>query len=344
MVIAYVDNVNMFRYVDVDIDNIDTAGKEVGLMKNTLATLWKTDARLTALGLLMVAALGATGVALVVDPRVIGGAPAWLKPAKFAVSIAIYCLTLAWIFTYIPDWRGTRTIVSWVTTVALLLEIVIIDLQAFRGTTSHFNVGTILDGVLFTTMGLAIVVQTLSAIAVAVALWRQPFADRALGWALRLGMTLTIAGALSGGLMTRPTAAQLESARAGNRMTIAGAHTVGGPDGGPGLPGTGWSVEHGDLRVAHFLGLHAVQLIPLLGVLVAGRGRHETGRVRLVLAISASYASLFVLLLWQALRGQSVIAPDATTLGTVAAWATLTAAGIWAAAGRSEPGVNAVVY
>ena len=335
----------MFRYVDVDIDNIDIDGKEEAAMKNTLATLWKTDARLTALGLLMMAALAATGVALVVDPRVIGGAPAWLKPAKFAVSIAIYCLTLAWIFTFIPDWRRTRTIVSWVTTVTLLLEIVIIDLQAFRGTTSHFNVGTVLDGVLFTTMGLAIVVQTLSTIAVAVALWRQRFADRALGWALRLGITLTIAGALSGGLMTRPTAAQLESARAGNRMTIAGAHTVGGPDGGPGLPGTGWSVEHGDLRVAHFLGLHAVQLIPLLGLLVAGRKRHETRRVRVVLAISAGYGSFFVLLLWQALRGQSVVAPDATTIGTLAAWAALTAAGIRAAAGRSEPAhVNAVAF
>ncbi len=227
----------------------------------------------------------------------------------------------------------------------LLLEIVIIDLQAFRGTTSHFNVGTVLDGVLFTTMGLAIVVQTLSAIAVAVALWRHSFADRALGWALRLGMTLTIVGALSGGLMTRPTAAQLEGARAGHRMTIAGAHTVGAPDGGPGLPGTGWSVEHGDLRVAHFIGLHALQLIPLLGVMFAGRRRHEARRVRLVLAISASYGTLFVLLLWQAVRGQSVIAPDARTLGTFAAWAVLSATGIWAAAGRSEPArVNAVVY
>ena len=85
-----------------------------------------------------------------------------------------------------------------------------------------------------------------------------------MGWALRLGMTITIVGAMTGGLMTRPTSAQLEAARAGNRMTVAGAHTVGAPDGGPGLPGTGWSLEHGDIRVAHFLGLHALQLLPLL--------------------------------------------------------------------------------
>ena len=66
--------------------------------------------------------------------------------------------------------------------------------------------------------------------------------------------------------MTRPTAAQLDEARATGRMAIAGAHTVGAPDGGPGLPGTGWSVEHGDLRIPHFVGLHAMQILPLLAL------------------------------------------------------------------------------
>ena len=78
--------------------------------------------------------------------------------------------------------------------------------------------------------------------------------DRALGWALRLGMVITIAGASTGGLMTRPTEAQLAQLAATQQMPIVGAHTVGAPDGGPGLPGTGWSLEHGDLRVPHFIG------------------------------------------------------------------------------------------
>ena len=76
---------------------------------------------------------------------------------------------------------------------------------------------------------------------------------------------------MTGGLMTRPTAAQLEAARAGERMTIAGAHTVGAPDGGPGLAGTGWSTEHGDLRVPHFVGLHALQVLPLARAAAVGR-------------------------------------------------------------------------
>ena len=117
---------------------------------------------------------------------------------------------------------------------------------------------------IFGTMGSAIVVQTLVGVAVAVALWRQTFADRALGWALRLGLAISIVGAAIGGLMTRPTDAQLAEARATGRMAVVGAHTVGAPDGGPGVPGTGWSREHGDLRVPHFLGLHAMQALPLL--------------------------------------------------------------------------------
>lgn len=293
-----------------------------------LDTLWRGDRRLTALGLAMFALLAATGVALLVDPREITGAPAWMKPAKFAASIGIYALTLAWVFTYLPEWVRTRRVASWITVVTLVIEIIVIDVQAWRGTTSHFNVGTLLDGVLFTTMGLAILVQTFAAIAVAVALWRQRFSDRPMGWALRLGMTITIIGAASGGLMTQPTRAQLDEARATKRLTIAGAHTVGARDGGPGLPGTGWSREHGDLRVAHFLGLHAVQMLPLLSLLFAQRGRSETSRIRLTLAAAASYISLFGLLMWQALRSQSVMNPDAATLIALAIWAVLSAAAI----------------
>jgi hypothetical protein len=314
-------------------------------MKRTITTMWQTDAKLTAVGLAMLALLAATGVALLVDPRDIIGAPAWLKPAKFAASIAIYTLTLAWIFTYLPEWKRTRRVVSWVTAVTLVLEIIIIDVQAWRGTTSHFNVGTVLDGVLFTVMGLAILIQTLTATTVAVALWRQRFSDRALGWALRFGMTITIVGAMTGGLMTRPTRAQLDDARAGHRMTVAGAHTVGAHDGGPGLPGTGWSREHGDIRVAHFLGLHALQILLLAALLLARRDWKEIRRVRMVWAISASYVSLFALLLWQALRGQSVTAPDATTLTALAMWVVLTALAVGlAGSDRESTRVHAVVY
>jgi hypothetical protein len=303
-----------------------------------LKRLWLGSAPLTATGLLMLVALAGTVVGLAVDPRVITGAPAWLKPAKFAMSIAIYTLTLAWIFTLIPAWVRTRRSVGWTSAIALVLELVIIDLQAWRGTTSHFNLGTVFDGVLWSVMGLAIMVQTLASFGVAVALWRESFVDRAVGWALRLGMTITIVGALSGGLMTRPTRAQLAEARAGQGMPIVGAHTVGAPDGnsGPGLPGTGWSAEHGDLRVPHFLGLHALQALALFAVVLVPRRESDARRVRLTIVAAGSYLALFVVLLAQALRGEALVTPSAATIVTLGVWAFGTALAAWlATAGRA---------
>jgi hypothetical protein len=271
-----------------------------------LMASWRTDRVLTATGLVLLLVLLPSVAGIWLDPRQITNAPAWLKPAKFALSTAIYTLTLAWVFRYLPDWRRMRRIVGRTTAFVLLLEVAIIDLQAWRGTTSHFNVGTPLDGTLFTIMGLAIVVQTLTSIAVAVALWRTRFADRAMGWALRFGMTLTICGAFVGGLMaTGPTAAQLAEAQATGKLAIAGAHTVGGPDGGPGLPITGWSTRHGDVRVPHFVGLHAVQALPLAAWLT--RRRRDRTRVRWTSAFAILYAVTFVALVGQALIGVPLV-------------------------------------
>ena len=308
-----------------------------------VSRFWKSSAPLTATGLLMLIVLVGAVIGLAVDPRIITGAPAWLKPAKFAVSIAIYTFTLAWIFSLIPEWTRTRRIVGWTTAVMLVLEIVLISMQAFRGTTSHFNVATLFDAVVFSVMGAAIVVQTLSTVAVAVALWRHQFADRALGWALRLGMTMTIVGAMTGGLMTQPTSQHLDAARAGERMTVAGAHTVGGPDGGPGLPGTGWSTVHGDIRVAHFLGLHALQALPIVALVLARRRIRHVARVRLTVTAAVSYMALFGILLSQALRGQPVLAPDALTIALLAVWAFGTAAVAAAVAVGLQPARRAAL-
>ena len=309
----------------------------VNIARTWLARLWSASPPLTVAGVLMLVVLVVSLAGIITDSRIITGAPAWLKPAKFAISTAIYMLTLAWIFTRLPEWQRTRRIVGWMTAVILILEVVIIDAQAWRGTTSHFNVGTVLDGALFTIMGLAIVIQTLSSIAVAVALWRQTFEDHALGWALRLGLIITIVGAFTGGLMTRPTAAQLEQAKATGRITIAGAHTIGAPDGGPGLPGTGWSVDHGDVRVPHFVGLHAMQVLPLLAIALRRRRLPDQTRVPVIVVAASSYLALYALLLWQALRGQSLVQPDGTTLTVLTVWMSTTAVSAWRAASRRAP-------
>src|SRR3954452_1240797 len=274
-------------------------------MKNILLRLWNASRPLTATGILMIAALAASLAALAVRPAHITGAPAWLKPVKFAISTAIYAFTLAWIVSYLPERRRLTAIVGWLAAIIVTLEVGIIDVQAWRGVTSHYNVGTPLDAALFSIMGTAILIAWFAAIALTVALFRHRFADEAFGWALRIGMLVTVLGQATGGFMTVPTAAQLEAAKT-TKLTVAGAHTVGGPDGGAGLPMTGWSREHGDVRVPHFVGMHAVQVLPFVAWLLTPIASMAVRR-RAIIAAAAGYAAVFVLLLLQALNGHPLV-------------------------------------
>ena len=210
----------------------------------------------------------------------------------------------------------------------LFLEIALIDMQAARGTTSHFNNGTHFDAMVYAVMGVSIACIWLSMLLLTIVLFRQPFAGSAWGWSLRLGMVLALFGTGSGGLMTIPSSRQLAEAHATGRMPIVGAHTVGAPDGGRGLPVTGWSVEHGDLRIAHFIGMHGLQVLPLLAWWMARRGLPQGTQRHLVFSLAASYLALFLLLLWQAFRGQPIVQPDRLTVESFALWLMLTAVAV----------------
>lgn len=91
-------------------------------------------------------------VGLVADDRFITGAPAWLKPLKFAVSIAVYCATLAWLLSLVVGHTRLVRVVAWTTGGALVLELVVLVTQVGRGTTRHFNLSTALDANLFSAM------------------------------------------------------------------------------------------------------------------------------------------------------------------------------------------------
>jgi hypothetical protein len=276
--------------------------------------MWHTSPPLTFTTFLMLLAFAVFLPAIWLDPRLITGAPAWLKPAKFAISSVIYSGTLAWMFRYIPNWPRTIHLTGWITALVLILEVAIIALQAARGTTSHFNYSTILDRTLWGAMGSSIAILWLASIAIAIALFQQPFADQAWGLTLRLSMLITVLGSASGGLMPGPTPSQRTALQNHQPVKIIGAHTVGAPDGGPGLPATGWSREHGDLRIPHFLGLHALQLLPLLCWFLA------RNRTAMVVTFAASYLALFLILTWQALRGESIVQPSSATLTALGLW------------------------
>lgn len=281
---------------------------------------WRTYPALLLGGLAMPPVLLVCLVGLAVDPTVITGAPAWLKPAKFAVSIGIYNLTLLWVLAQLRGHRAMVRTVGSVVSISLVLEMALIVMQVVRGTTSHFNVSTVFDGAVYSAMGIAIVAVFLATMVVAVLVLRQRTDDLALAAALRLGLAGALLGMLAGVAMTTAN---------GTAASPAGAHTVGAPDGGAGLPLVGWSTVAGDYRVSHFLGLHALQALPLL-VWALRRLRSTTAaqQFRLVVTVGTAWLGLTVVLGWQAARGQSVVAPDLLTGAAFAVLAAVTVAGV----------------
>jgi hypothetical protein len=166
-------------------------------------------------------------------------------------------------------------------------------------------------------MGMTVVCVWTANLILGIVLMRQRFADPAFAWALRLGVLISFVGMSVAFLMTAgPTNAQRAAAKAGDGMPIVGAHSVGVADGGPGIPILGWSTVGGDLRIPHFVGLHALQLLPLFGWLLIRYGTRlrPASRTALVWIIGLGYLGLVGLLTWQALRGQSIVHPDARTL------------------------------
>jgi hypothetical protein len=228
----------------------------------------------TAVAHLLLASVG--GVLLLAEAPAILGVHAALKPTKFALSIGVFLATAAVLVPRLSLSPLGRTCLAATLSFTMVVEMIAILVQAARGTTSHFNQTTPFDHIIWNVMGAAIVVACVAMLwAAVVATWR-PLLDLegrplppalALGW--RAGLWIFQLSALTGFMM-------------GGRS----AHSVGGSDGGPGLPLVNWSTTHGDLRVSHFIALHAWQLLPLLASLV---GRTPLGpRMGVALVAAAS--------------------------------------------------------
>ncbi|GGO31727.1 hypothetical protein [Micromonospora parathelypteridis] len=263
-----------------------------------------------------------SAVGIFVDSRVLIGAPIWLKPFKFAVSFVLYGLTLAWMLSLLPP-RRSRVAQRMATLIVAMaaIEMAVIVGQVLRGQASHFNISTPLNVALFVTMAAMITVLFVAHLVIGIVVLIQRIPDRVARSAVRWGLGLSLLGMLAAIPMTLPS-------QDPGIEGIGGAHSVGVPDGGAGLPVVGWSTTGGDLRIGHFVGLHALQALPILAILLTRFATRldERTRARLVAVAGTAYGVLTVLLTWQALRGQPLLRPDAVTLAAVAALVVTTAA------------------
>lgn len=246
----------------------------------TVSELQRRDPILFVVAAINAVLFGGFAAGIVLDPTTVNGEPAWLKPAKFAGSIALVSATLGWLGSHLPVGDQFRRRVSWIVGGGFMIEIALIGGQAARGVGSHFNRATALDTAIGAVMGATIVIVTCSIAALAIRARDGAFdVQPAFATGILLGLGLFVVGAFQGGTMIALQSRTVETIE-------------------PTVPFVGWQII-GGFRLAHFVGLHALQTVPLAGYLAAG-GRGDGGIERprrVVVLIAGGYALVFAVTL-----------------------------------------------
>jgi hypothetical protein len=211
------------------------------------------------------------------------GVNAWFKPFKFAVSIGLFSFTMAWYCHYLSDFNVTPF--NWTVITLFGFELIYIIFQASKGQLSHFNFDSPLYSFLYTLMGLAAVIVTLYTAYIGFLFFIQSFPNlpNHYTWAIRLGILIFVIFSFEGALMS-------------SRVS----HSIGAINDNSNWWIIGWSKTVGDLRVSHFIGMHALQLLPLLSFYVFKN-------TKTTIIISIIYGLLATSTLVQALNGKPII-------------------------------------
>jgi hypothetical protein len=261
-------------------------------MTAILRELFHRQRVLAAYGLLLIVLTPFMLTMQAIDSRTFDGVDVWAKPTKFVFSVAVFALTTTWYFGYVqPDrrshWR-LRGLVA-VILAAGSFEIIYISWQAGHGLASHFNHSSVFYEIMYGLMGVGAISLVAAGLPLAWEIWRRPLVGLRADYVAAVVIGLVLCFVLGGGF--------------GIYMSQQPGHNVGSV-GGHSLI-FGWNRAGGDLRIAHFLGIHAQQAIPLLGLLVTEMSQRL--RWRTLIAGSLAYAALAIALFIQAISGHALL-------------------------------------
>lgn len=245
------------------------------------AELMRRQPVLTGFAWFMLALMLPTLVLSGLDDRMWRDVAIWAKPLKFMASTALFAASTAWFVGLLPESiRHTRAVhvVAWTVVLTSTFEVGYISLQAALGDGSHHNVRDSVHAALFVLMAIAAVMLTATQAVLAWLIARHSTTRHTvLTQAVVVGLVLTFLLATISGFLL------------GGRQ----------PPAGMGLPIVGWHIAGADARPAHFLGVHAQQLMPLAGLaLQQARLSHPA---RWLTAVALGYGLLWALLLARAL-------------------------------------------
>lgn len=224
------------------------------------------------------------------------GPVTWRKPILFGISGGLTSLSLAWAWAQLPRRTGDAWLAA-VTAWALLVEVALIDLQAWRGVASHFNRATPLDSFLYDAMGLLILIVTLVSIDLTVRFVVQRTGlEPDMLLAARVGLALLVWSCLLGIWVTVHGDTRVQE---GLRPETFGRAGV------PKFP-------HGAV-------IHALQWLPLLAWAARRAGIPTRRRLALVASASLGTVLLGTFALVQTLAGRARFDTTPTTSALLAA-------------------------
>jgi hypothetical protein len=257
----------------------------------TRSTRIEADPALLRIGVAVILSLLLTLPALLLDGRMFQGENVWVKPIKFQIALAVYLVTLAVFASLLPKDAATTRRLRWIglaLTLGTLAELLWVGGSAMFATASHYNPHPVMSAI-YLSMGGVATVLILGSLMMGLSFWtaRDSHLPEPLRLSLALGLILTFA-------LTLPAA--------GTLAALPG-HFIGTPVTGAVVPIMGWSREVGDLRVAHFLAMHALHAVPLIGIAAMGLSNPALAR-GLVWAGALGYAALTAFAFVQALAGQ----------------------------------------
>jgi hypothetical protein len=247
---------------------------------------------------------------LFLDHRLINGDLAWIKPCKFSLSFAVYGLTLNWFSQYLTRNRKFFQITCKAALCGAVVELLAIMLQVVRGTTSHFNTATAFDHIVFCIITVAILPVAFSSISLLFILMREKKLPPVLGLSMKWGIFIALIGFVPGILMLVPESVRqlIYSNKQLSDQLLANSSPV--------LPFLGWSTVSGDLRVAHFVGIHALQILPIFGLLIEKLSPNQLLSTKKLLVFNGgfTYLACVCLLTLQALCAESFAMPSSRTI------------------------------
>ena len=224
-------------------------------IQNGIALEWQSlswaSKFLVSYGLIMLLALVFCYVWSLSDHRLIREVGVWVKPMKFMLSTALFALTTVWVLKVAHSDLDQMPVYPWIVALLVLtslFEVVYISHQASQGSASHYNVSDPFHAFMFGVMAVAAVGLTFSQAWLAWEIWNEQKGSdlRVETLGVIIGLTMTFVLSTISGFML-----------GGNQ-----------PPSGQGIPIVGWHL-YKDIRPAHFLGVHAQQLIPLWGLIAA---------------------------------------------------------------------------